>query len=260
MENQLEKVLQFEGQDIKVITDKGVEMFNLANSAKVIGLTKKSGNGIETVNWKSGNSNVVSKLKSIYSVGTDVPPQYLEELKQILEDIDNVDDRKTLFVSRWVTSRLAMECKNDKAMRYKNFLATLDKKFSKGELQPNNNNPLMQFGDMAQQMSMMANTMQQIGQAFNGMQTFVRDSIVAKDNQIDEMRSLIGMYSRNVSDLAKKLKQKVKEKYNKDHIWAKSSEYIIEKQKLFAQFGVSRWESISLIRFGEVEEYINSIN
>ena len=27
MENHLEKVLQFEGQDIKVITDKGVEMF-----------------------------------------------------------------------------------------------------------------------------------------------------------------------------------------------------------------------------------------
>ena len=50
MENKLEKVLHFEGQEIKVITDKGVEMFNLANSAKVIGLTKKSGNGIETVN------------------------------------------------------------------------------------------------------------------------------------------------------------------------------------------------------------------
>ena len=259
MENQSEKVLQFEGQDIKVITDKGVEMFNLANSARVIGLTKKSGNGIETVNWKSGNSNVISKLKSIYSVGTDVPPQYLEELNQILEDIDNVDDRKTLFVSRWVTSRLAMECKNDKAMRYKNFLATLDEKFSRGELQ-SSTNALMQFGDMAQQMSIMANTMQQIGQAFNGIQTFVKDSIVAKDSQIDEMRNLIGMYSRNVSDLAKKLKQKVKEKYNKEHIWANSSEYIIEKEKLFREFNVTKWESISLIRFGEVENYIKNIN
>ena len=117
----------------------------------------------------------------------------------------------------------------------------------------------MQFGDMAQQMSIMANTMQQIGQAFNGMQTFVRDSIVAKDNQIDEMRSLIGMYSRNVSDLAKKLKQKVKEKYNKEHIWATSSEYITEKEKLFREFNVTSWESISLIRFREVENYIKNI-
>ena len=35
MEKQLEKVLEFEGQEIKVITDKGVELFNLSNSAKV---------------------------------------------------------------------------------------------------------------------------------------------------------------------------------------------------------------------------------
>ena len=27
----------------------------------------------------------------------NIPPQYLEELNQILEDIDNVDDRKTIF-------------------------------------------------------------------------------------------------------------------------------------------------------------------
>ena len=137
-------------------------------------------------------------------------------------------------------------------------MARLDLSYSKGELQPNNN-ALMQFGDIAQQMSMMANTMQQIGQAFNGMQTFVKDSIVAKDNQIDEMRSLIGMYSRNVSDLAKKLKQKVKEKYNKENLWATSSEYIFEKEKLFREFNVTKWESISLIKFGEVENYIKNI-
>ena len=186
MENSLEQVLQFEGQEIKVITDKGVELFNLSNSAKVLGITKKLGNGREKVNWKTGSSNVFSKLQSIRSGGTNTPPQYIEELNQLLEDIENVDDRKTIFASQWVTSRLAMECRNDKAMRYKNFLATLDEAYSKGELQQNNN-ALMQFGDMAQQMSMMANTMQQIGQAFNGMQTFVKDSIVAKDNQIDEM-------------------------------------------------------------------------
>ena len=151
-----------------------------------------------------------------------------------------------------------MESRNPKAMDYKNWLATLDEKFSKGELQPDNN-ALMQFGDMAQQMTIMANTMQQIGQAFNGIQTFVKDSIVAKDSQIDEMRNLIGMYSRNVSDLAKKLKQKVKEKYNKEHIWATSSEYIIEKEKLFREFNVTKWESISLIKFGEVENYIKNI-
>ena len=261
MENKLEKVLQFEGQDIKVITDKGETLYNLVETAKILGITKNNKNKI-VVNWKTGNSNLVSKLNSIsntiYSGGNNGSTQYIEEINYVLEEIDNCEDRKLIFISSWLSKRLAMECKNDKAMRYKNFLATLDEKFSKGELQPNNN-PLMQFGDMAQQMSIMANTMQQIGQAFNGMQTFVRDSIVAKDNQLDEMRSLIGMYSRNVSDLAKKLKQKVKEKYNKEHIWATSSEYIFEKEKLFREFNVTKWESISLIKFGEVENYIKNI-
>ena len=117
----------------------------------------------------------------------------------------------------------------------------------------------MQFGDIAQQMSMMANTMQQIGQAFNGIQTFVKDSIVAKDRQIDEMRKIRSMYSRKNIDLVLKLMKKNKEKYNKEHIWATSSEYIIEKEKLFREFNVTKWESISLIKFGEVENYIKNI-
>ena len=41
MENKLEKVLQFEGQEIKVITDKGVEMFNLSNSCRILGLIRE---------------------------------------------------------------------------------------------------------------------------------------------------------------------------------------------------------------------------
>ena len=257
MENHLEKVLQFEGQEIKVITDKGVEMFNLANSARVLGIIQNKNNRT-IVNWKSGNNNIVKKLNKILSSPNGLPQNIVDEIKYTLEEIDETDDRKQIFISRKLTSLLAMECHNDKAMKYKTWLATLDEKFSKGELQ-SNNNALMQFGEMAQQMSMMANTMQQIGQAFNGMQTFVKDSIVAKDNQIDEMRSLIGMYSRNVSDLAKKLKRKVKEEYKKEHIWATSSEYIFEKEKLFREFNVTKWESISLIKFGEVENYIKNI-
>ena len=261
MENKLEKVLHFEGQEIKVITDKGVELFNLANSARVLGLTRPKTNGTLIITWK-GNGSVYDKLNKILNTissgAENTVPQYIEELTNILEELENGDDRNSIYMSRYLTSRLAMECHSDKANKYKDWLSKLDEAYSKGELQQNNN-ALMQFGDIAQQMSMMANTMQQIGQAFNGMQTFVKDSIVAKDNQIDEMRSLIGMYSRNVRDLAKKLKQKVKEKYNKEHIWATSSEYITEKEKLFAQFGVSKWESISLIKFGEVENYIKNI-
>ena len=252
MNNELERILNFEGQDIKVITDKGVELFNLANSARVLGITRLKKN-TTIVRWDI----IKNKLNTISSGTETMAPQYIEELKQLLEDIDETDDRNSLFCSQYITSRLAMECHSDKANKYKNWLATLDEQYSNGELI--NNNTLMQFGDMAQQMSIMANTMQQIGQAFTGIQTFVQDSIVAKDNQIDDIKNLIGMYSRNVSDLTKKLKNKVKSKYNKEHIWANSSEYIIEKEKLFKQFKVNKWESIPVIKFREVEKYINSI-
>lgn len=53
MENKLEKVLQFEGQDIKVITDKGIELFNLANSARVLGLTREKKNDTKIIRWDS---------------------------------------------------------------------------------------------------------------------------------------------------------------------------------------------------------------
>ena len=41
MENQLERILNFKGQEIKVKTDKGVELFNLANSCKVLNIIKE---------------------------------------------------------------------------------------------------------------------------------------------------------------------------------------------------------------------------
>ena len=48
------------------------------------------------VNWKGGNSNVVSKLNTIYGSGTNVSPQYIEEVKYTLDEImgDNKDESK----------------------------------------------------------------------------------------------------------------------------------------------------------------------
>ena len=256
MNNGLERILNFEGQEVKVKTDKGIELFNLANSAMVLGITKKANSGKLIVNWKSGSNSILNKLNTIYSGGSNNPPQIIEEIEYVLSEIEETDDRKQIFISRKFTSLIAMECHNDKAIKYKTWLATLDEAYSNGQLL---NNPLMQFGDMAQQINGMANTMQQIGQAFTGIQRFVQDSIQAKDVQIDEVKSLIGLYSRNVSDLTKKLKQKVKEKYNKNNIWANSSEYIIEKESLFKYFNVSKWESIPVIKYREVEKYIENI-
>ena len=101
MENKLEKVLQFEGQEIKVITDKGVELFNLANSARVLGLTRPKTNGTLIITWK-GNGSVYDKLNKILNTissgAENTVPQYIEELTNVLEELENGDDRKTIFV------------------------------------------------------------------------------------------------------------------------------------------------------------------
>lgn len=65
MENKLERVLNFEGQDIKVITNEGVELFNLANSCRVLGITRKDNSkGTERIRWV-GKSSLCEKLQDI---------------------------------------------------------------------------------------------------------------------------------------------------------------------------------------------------
>lgn len=61
-------------------------------------------------------------------------PQYIDEIKYIIDEIENGDDRNGVFCSRYLTSRLAMKCNNDRANKYQNWLATLDESYSKGEL------------------------------------------------------------------------------------------------------------------------------
>ena len=56
MNNGLERILNFEGQEVKVKTDKGIELFNLANSCKVLNIMKDK----NRVAWK-GNRSISEK-------------------------------------------------------------------------------------------------------------------------------------------------------------------------------------------------------
>lgn len=57
----------FEGQEVKVKTDQGVELFNLANTAKCCGLViRDKRRETERVSWK-GNRSVCDKLSKILS-------------------------------------------------------------------------------------------------------------------------------------------------------------------------------------------------
>lgn len=256
--NELEKVLNFEGREIKVKTDNGIELFNLANSAKVCGLIQKKPNGTEIVKYP----RVKEKLNTILSGIQSCTPQYIEEIQYILDEIENTDDRSSIYMSRYLTSRLAMECHNDSANKYKDWLAKLDEKYSSGELVNINNSELSQFNAMANQfMNMtntMSNTMIQLGQAFNNIQTFVQDSIQAKDHQISYIEGIIGVRDINVKKLSKNLKIKVEEIYKKK-VWATTKEYKEAKEKLFRTFDITAWEQIPVLDYNKVNTYISNL-
>ncbi|MBZ9693359.1 hypothetical protein [Clostridium sp. M14] len=139
-----EQLVLFEGNEVKVITDKGETLINLANTGKICGVTRKDRNkNTERVRW-TGSGGIGEKLNKIrenlvISTGGENPPQenynkYIEEIDYVLDEIDNGDDRNSIFMSSWMSKRLVMNCGSQKAEQYKNFLANLDEQYSKGEL------------------------------------------------------------------------------------------------------------------------------
>lgn len=249
-----EQLVLFNNEEVKVITDKGETLINLANSARVLGLTTTGSNGNLKIRWKTkGISEKLLKIREC----TDVHQKYKSEIDYILDEIENTDDRTQIFMSRYLTSMLAMESHNDKAMQYKSWLAQLDEKYSKGEL--TNNNQIEQLGNIANQMNLVASTMGQIGQAFVGLQEFVKDSIQVKDSQIDDIRELCGMKSANTIKLSKYLKEHL-EIIFKRKLWATSYEYKEAKQNVFEFFNVTKWEDIPIEKYKKVHSYIDTLS
>lgn len=111
----------FEGQEVKVKTDEGTTLINLVHVAKCCGLTREQ-NGYLKIRWT--NKGVTEKLNLIKS--TDVDKKILEEITYILDEIENTDDRNSIYMSSWLSKRLAIECHSEKANRFKNWLVSLD--------------------------------------------------------------------------------------------------------------------------------------
>jgi hypothetical protein len=255
--NELEKVLNFEGQEIKVKTNDGKTIYNLVHTAKGCGLFRTKGNN-KLVRW----DDIKKKFNNIYCSIESSTPQYIEEIQYILDEIDNSDDRNSIYISSWLAKRLATECNSESAHKFKNFLVTMDEKRENGELININNSELSQFNVMANQFMNMTNTMSstmvQLGQAFNGIQTFVKDSIQAKDHQISYIENIIGVRDVNVKKLSKNLKLKVEERYKKK-VWATTKEYKEAKENLFRTFDITAWEQIPVLDYNKINTYISNL-
>lgn len=237
----------FEGQEVSVTTDKGNKMYNLVHVAKCCGVTNVGNTGKPKVRW----SNIKSKLDLISSGDTDLSPKIKEEITYILDEIENTDDRNSIYMSSWLSKRLAIECHSEKANKFKNWLVTLDEDRENGKLVQA---PLDK--DVITNMSLMAQNMQIMSKSMSYIQEYVQDSIKAKDKQIDDIANLVGIRTKNKCDLIQIAKNTLVRKYNLSRINSSMEIYKRTKEKIFKEFKVTKWEDIPATKYNVVQAFI----
>lgn len=109
---------------------------------------------------------------------------------------------------------------------------------------------------LAQSTQMMAQVVQGIQSAIGGIQTYVQDSIQAKDKQIDDIANLVGMRSKNVRSLTGVLKMVIATKYGVFNVNANMDIYKKAKNKIFREFNVFKWEDIPVDKYSTVQAFI----
>ncbi|APC85819.1 hypothetical protein [Clostridium botulinum] len=244
----MNEITTFEGQEVKVKTDKGVTLINLAHTAKCCGLIRED-RGYSKVRW----IDIKNKLKLIGKNCVDEGSS--KEIQYILDEIENTDDRNTIYMSGWLSKRLALECHSEKAMRYKNFLVTLDETREQGQLQSVSQETVLQ---LAQGMQMIGQVVQGMQTAMTNIETYVKDSIQSKDLQIEKTMNLIGFRSINTKRLSDKLKEQLSEHLG-IAVNASSNVYRRAKGKIFKEFKVIKWEDIPVSKYNTVHAFIEEV-
>jgi formylmethanofuran dehydrogenase subunit D len=244
----------FEGQEIKVKSDKGETLINLVHTAKSCGVVKMKSNEAY-VRW-TGKGSVSEKLEVISS---EVSELHKKEIKYILEEIENTDDRNSIYMSSWLSKRLALECHSEKANRYKNFLVTLDEARENGQVMVQNNSVDPQTVlQLAQGVQLIGAVVQSMQGTMTQIQEYVKDSINSKDLQIEKTMELIGFRAINTTQLSSKLKEELSNQLGYS-VTASSPHYQKAKNKLFKHFKVIKWEDIGVMKFNEVYAFIEGI-
>ena len=50
-----------------------------------------------------------------------MPKEFKQEISYVLDEIENINDRNTIYISIWLAKRLAVECHSKKANEFKYF-------------------------------------------------------------------------------------------------------------------------------------------
>lgn len=209
-----------------------------------------------------------------------VAEDFGKQHQHVTQAIENLISENSLLKSMMMESEYTTE----RGRKYKEYLLTRDgfsllvmgftgsralewklkyiEAFNKMEQAIKNPFPQMQNLDLASQMMNIAQGTYQMGQVVQGIlqsigtiQTYVQDSIQAKDHQIDKAMSLIGLRSKNVSSLISKLKEELY-KRNGIVVQANDIEYLKAKNKIFKEFKVTKWEEIPIGKYNAVHSFI----
>ncbi|MCD3196039.1 Rha family transcriptional regulator [Clostridium botulinum C] len=216
------------------------------------------------------------------------PSEINRKIEDLINDLEGVQNCTTLFIEtkyqhlqnkQWYKeylltkdgfSLLVMGLTGKEALEWK--LKYINA-FNKMEEYIKNQNSLIQGNQtmfLAQNIQQIASTMaqfmensaiqlQQIKEQTKGeVKEIVRDSIIIKDQQIEETAQLIGLRAKNTKMLVNALKEKLK---NLTGCKVTAKDYIYEKakNKLFKKFGVVTWEDISIGKFNTVYSFIDAL-
>ena len=173
-------------------------------------------------------------------------------------------DARNRIQKCYLVTKMGCELLGNKQQGEKGILFTAKyvERFNQMEQTIKNPVPQMQNLDLANQMMniaqgtyQMGQVVQRILQSIGTIQTYVQDSIQAKDHQIDKAMSLIGLRSKNVSSLICKLKEELY-KRNGIVVQANDIEYLKAKNKIFKEFTVTKWEEIPIGKYNAVHSFI----
>lgn len=201
-----------------------------------------------------GNKDVVGIKPVLESQGLDYQKYFIESSYK-----SGTREYKCYLVTKMGCELLGNKQQGEKGIL---FTAKYVERFNEMEQAIKNPFPQMQNLDLANQMMNIAQGTYQMGQVVQGIlqsmgaiQTYVQDSIQAKDSQIDKAMSLIGLRSKNVNSLISKLKEELY-KHNGIVVQANDIEYLKAKNKIFKEFKVTKWEEIPVGKYNSVHSFI----
>ena len=201
-----------------------------------------------------GNKDVVGIKPVLESQGLDYQKYFIPSTYKA-----GTREYKCYLVTKMGCELLGNKQQGEKGIL---FTAKYVERFNQMEQAIKNPFPQMQNLDLANQMINIAQGTYQMGQVVQGIlqsmgaiQTYVQDSIQAKDSQIDKAMSLIGLRSKNVSSLISKLKEELY-KRNGIVVQANDIEYLKAKNKIFKEFTVTKWEEIPIGKYNAVHSFI----